>query len=200
MRAQKYVKGETEKLYSATKQAMDRYAGKDNGKEKPLFLRNDKFEVKKSKSAKEFEFWAKIPIYDEYGGIEVPVKPHESLEGWEIKDSKIIKENGYFVLHLSVQKEVEPVLNYDSVLAIDLGERTAMTAVLSEDGKPRFYGKNIRHIRNHYQRIRKRLQNKKLQDKISEIGDKESRKVEDTLHKISREVVELAVDVETSTI
>jgi len=190
--AQKYVSGETEELYSATKQAMDKYAGKNIREEKPLFLRNDTFRVEKAENTKEFDYWAKIPIHDYYGGIEVPVKPHENLEEYEIKDSKIVKKDDYFELHLSVLKEVEPVLNYDSVLAIDLGERTAMTAVLSEDAEPRFYGKNIRHIRNHYQRLRKKLQNKKLQDKISEIGKKESRKVEDTLHKISREIVELA--------
>lgn len=58
--AQKYVSGESEKLYSATKQAMDKYAGKDDGEKKPLFLRNDTFQVEKSENTEEFDYWAKI--------------------------------------------------------------------------------------------------------------------------------------------
>jgi len=65
--AQKYLSNESKELYSATKQAMDKYAGKSNGEEKPLFLRNDTFKVEKVKSTEEFDYWAKIPIYNEWG-------------------------------------------------------------------------------------------------------------------------------------
>lgn len=191
--AQEYVSGESEELYSASKQAMDKYAGKDNGEEKPLFLRNDTFRVERAESTEEFDYWAKIPIYDEWGGIEVPLKPHREIKGnWEIKDSKIVKEDDYFELHVSVRFEVEPRQDYQDVLAIDLGESTYATAVLSSTGRPHFYGDEIRGIRRHYSWLRKNLQEKGLIDEVKRIGNKESRTVEHRLHEISKEIVELA--------
>jgi putative transposase len=191
--AQEYVSGESEDLYSATKQAMDKYAGKDNGEEKPLFLRNDTFQIEKSKNTEEFDYWAKIPIYDEWGGIEVPLKPHTEIQDdWEIKDSKILKKDDYFELHISVQLEVEPWQDFSNVLAVDLGESTYATAVLSSDGRPRFYGEDIRGIRRHYSHLRKKLQEKGLQDEVKRIGQKESRTVRHRLHEISKELVQTA--------
>ncbi|KXB06835.1 hypothetical protein AKJ54_01045 [candidate division MSBL1 archaeon SCGC-AAA382K21] len=43
--AQGYIRGETEDLYSATKQAMDKYVEKVQNDEYPLFLRNDTFKL-----------------------------------------------------------------------------------------------------------------------------------------------------------
>lgn len=191
--AQKYVSGGSGQLYSATKQAMDKYAGKDNGEEKPLFLRNDTFRVEKAKNTEEFDYWAKIPIHDEYGGIEVPIVPHREIkENWELKDSKIVKKNDHFELHISVRFEVEPKQDFQDVLAVDLGESTYATAVLSSDGRPRFYGEDIRGIRRHYNYLRRKLQEKGLRDEVKRIGQKESRTVLHRLHEISRELVELA--------
>ena len=191
--AQKYFSDKTEKLYSATKQAMDKYAGKDNGEEKPLFLRNDTFTVEKAESAEEFDYWANIPIHNEWGGIEVPLKPHTEIkDDWEVKDSKIVKKDGYFEFHISVRFEVKPEQDYQDVLAIDLGESTYATAVLSSTGRPQFYGQDIRGIRRRYSWLRKNLQEKGLQDKVKRIGNKESRTIENRLHKISKELVETA--------
>ena len=191
--AQEYVSGESKELYSASKQAMDKYAGKSNGEEKPLFLRNDTFRVEKSENAEEFDYWAKIPIYDEWGGIEVPVKPHREIkEEWEIKDSKIVRRDDYFELHISVRFEVEPQQDFSDVLAVDFGESTYATAVLSSTGRPRFYGEDIRGIRRHYSYLRRKLQEKGLQDQVKRIGQKESRTVRHRLHEISRELVDFA--------
>jgi putative transposase len=191
--AQEYVSGETENLYSATKQAMDKYAGKDNGEEKPLFLRNDTFRVEEAENTEKFDYWAKIPIHDHYGGIQVPVVPHREIkEDWKIKDSKIVKRDDYFELHILVQFEVEPEQDFSNVLAVDFGESTYATAVLSSDGRPRFYGEDIRGIRRHYSYLRKKLQEKGLQNEVKRIGHKESRTVRHRLHEISRELVSLA--------
>jgi putative transposase len=191
--AQKYVSGDSESLYSGTKQAMDKYAGNDNGNEKPLFLRNDTFRVERSENAEEFDYWAKIPIHDEWGGIDVPIKPHREIKKeWRINDSKIVKKDDYFELHISVRFEVEPRQDFSDVLAVDLGESTYATAVLSSDGRPRFYGEDIRGIRRHYSHLRKNLQEKGLQDEVERIGQKECRTVNHRLHEISRELVSLA--------
>ena len=107
--AQKYLVDKSTELYSATKQAMDKYVRKiKDGKEYPLFLRNDTFRVEKAKNTKYFDYWVKIPIANHWGGIWLPIKPHQAIEeSWKIKDSKIIKKNDYFELHLVVEKVVE---------------------------------------------------------------------------------------------
>lgn len=118
-------------MYSATKQAMDKYIDKDKLKEEhiyPLFLRNDTFRVEEAKSTKEFSYWAKIPVSGVYGGVCVPVKLHEPIkEEYNIKDSKVVWKFYGFELHLSVSFRVEPQVPRN-VLAIDLGERV-MAAV-----------------------------------------------------------------------
>lgn len=191
--AQKYLSNESKELYSATKQAMDKYAGKSNGEEKPLFLRNDTFKVEKAKSTEEFDYWAKIPIHNEWGGIQIPLKPHREIKDeWEIKDSKIVKKDDYFEFHISVRFEVEPRQDYQDVLAVDLGESTYATAVLSSTGRPQFYGQDIRGIRRHYSWLRKNIQEKGLQEEVKRIGNKESRTVKHRLHEISKELVEIS--------
>ncbi len=72
-----YIRGGTEDLYSATKQAMDKYVEKTQNDEYPLFLRNDTFKVEKADETEEFDYWAKIPIAGVWGGVLVPIKPHQ---------------------------------------------------------------------------------------------------------------------------
>jgi len=121
------------------------------------------------------------------------LKPHREIKDeWEIKDSKIVKKDDYFVFHISVRFEVEPRQDYQDVLAVDLGESTYATAVLSSTGRPQFYGQDIRGIRRHYSWLRKNLQEKGLQEEVKRIGNKESRTVEHRLHEISKELVETA--------
>jgi len=82
-----------------------------------------------------------------------------------------------------------------SILAVDLGERVAATAVLLQNGtvkKVKFLGREVRGIRRHYAWVRKRLQEKKLRKGVKRIGQKEKRTVKDALHKISKEIVEIA--------
>ncbi|OKY78053.1 MAG: hypothetical protein BTN85_0538 [Candidatus Methanohalarchaeum thermophilum] len=103
---------------------MDKYIDIEklkDGKDYPLFLRNDTFRVEKAENTKEFGYWAKIPVRDVYGGVWVPVKPHEEIKlTYNIKDSKIVRKDYVFEFHLSVSKEVEPVEAYRGAIGIDL--------------------------------------------------------------------------------
>lgn len=191
--AQKYLIDKSTELYSATKQAMDRYVRKaKEGKEYPLFLRNDTFRVEKAKNTKYFNYWVKIPIANHWGGVWLPIKPHQEIEdNWNIKDSKIIKRDNYFELHLVVEKKVK-MKRSSNILAVDLGERVMATVLL--DGKPIFYGKEVRGIRRKYAYIRKKLGEKKLLKVIKRIGHKERRIVNNYLHNISNAIIGLATD------
>ncbi len=61
------------------------------------------------------------------------------------------------------------------------------------DRETKFYGEEVREIREHYKMLRKRIGRKKVRkgkQVIKRIGNKESGKIEDRLHKISRKIVE----------
>ncbi|KXA88498.1 hypothetical protein AKJ57_06835, partial [candidate division MSBL1 archaeon SCGC-AAA259A05] len=191
--AQGYIRGETEDLYSATKQAMDKYVEKVQNENYPLFLRNDTFRVEKAEDTEEFDYWAKVPISGVWGGIWLPIRPHEGIrKDMDIHDSKIVWKEYGFELHLSVSFEV-PFQAPESILAVDLGERVMATTVLwPSNGNSKFHGRKVREVRRHYAWLRKRLQEKGLNKKVKEMSDKEKRKVEDILHKVSRKIVDRA--------
>jgi putative transposase len=93
---------------------------------------------------------------------------------------------------------VEISTHPSAILAVDMGERNIAIAVLiagsrsaklSKVGRPMFMGRDVRGLRRHYAYLRRVLGKKKLLRVIKRIKDTESRKVNDILHKISRQIV-----------
>ena len=192
---QKFLHGDNSvKLYSANKQQAKRFYKKvKTNKEYPLSIRKDLIKVER-KDTKIAKYWVRIPVAGKRGGIWVAIKPHcEILPEYEIGESKIFRKNGEWYIYITVSKEIELKENYSHVLAVDIGEKVmACVCDTWNSLKPIFYGKEIRGIRRHYAWLRKRLQKKKLLKKVKQIGNKERRVVNDLLHKISREIVNLA--------
>jgi IS605 OrfB family transposase len=116
-----------------------------------------------------------------------------NFENYKICESKLYRKKNDWFVNITVQKDVELLKTYDSILAIDIGEKVMATMVSSANMRPTFYGREIRGIRRHYSYLRKQLGRKKLLGKIKSISDKEGRKVSDTLNKISNEIVSEAV-------
>lgn len=192
---QKFLQGNNSvKLYSANKQQAKRYYKKIKpNKEYPLSIRKDLIKVEK-RDTKIAKYWVRIPVAGRKGGIWVAIKPHEDiLPEYEIGESKVFRRNGEWYIHITVSKEVKIKESYSHALAVDIGERVmACVCGTWNSLKPIFYGKEIRGIRRHYTWLRRRLQEKKLLKKVKEIGKREHRIVNDILHKISREIVNLA--------
>lgn len=185
--------GEDLGVYSANKQQALRFYKKIKPeKEYPISLRNDLIELKHG-GTKIAEHWMKIPVKGQRGGIWIAIKPHQKIpDDVKFCESKIIRKGNDFFTYITIEKEI-PKINPRNVLAVDLGEKVIATVCGSFDNRiPHFYGKNIRGIRRHYNWLRKRLGRKKALKTIKKIGDAEKRKVEDQLHKISRNIVELA--------
>jgi IS605 OrfB family transposase len=175
-------------LYSANKQQALRFYKKIKPeKEYPLSIRNDLIKISENKK------FVRIPVKGRRGGVWLPVKGYEEIPSdCKILESKIKKKNGYFIILLTIQKEITLKTSYSSILAIDLGERVIATAVLSSNQRPIFYGREIRGIRRHYSWLRKRLGERKLLKKIKQLGNKEKRIVDYHLHKISKAIVSLS--------
>lgn len=189
---QKFMKGDKSvPIYSANRQQAERYYKKKKQKEYPISLRNDLINVKQAKA-----FWfLKIPVFGVRGGIRVPIKPHRAIPEGKLCESKIVRKKSKFIAMLTFEFDAPRMRNCSSILAVDLGERVAATAVLLQNGtvkKVKFLGREVRGIRRHYAWLRKRLQERKLLKEVKRIGNKEKRVVKDILHKISKEIVKIA--------
>lgn len=193
---QRFLQGEKDvKLYSANKQQAKRFYKKIKpGKEYPLSIRKDLIKVEK-RDTKIANYWVRIPVKARRGGLWLAIKPHCEIEDdFEIGESKVKKHKGNFFIHIAVQKEVSDIQipKNPPIISCDLGEKHIVTSVEFANGSiknPKFYGDGVRGLRRHYSWLRKRLGNKKLLKKIREIKHTEKRKVNDSLHKISRAIV-----------
>lgn len=197
---QNYINGDKNAdLYSATKQAADKYIeNKIEDKDYPWFVRNDVVTVEDPHSLGQHDtevsdWWLELPVSQVYGGIRVPITPHEKIPSEsELKDSKIVKDDGEYYAHLTVQVEREISEKYENVIGVDFGVRWVATAVLLSDRSTRFYGDQIRQKRRHSHKLRSTLQEKSAFETLQSVKNSENRFVEDRLHKISRELVNWA--------
>ncbi|MEM2087714.1 MAG: transposase [Thermoproteota archaeon] len=194
---QRYLQGEkTVPLYAATKQQADRLLKKLNGKlkerEYPQILRNDTFRIEIDQSP----YILKIPIHGVWGGIRVPIRTHEPITSdMKCKEAKVIRRGGKWFVYICVEKKVEERIP-KNILAIDMGVRWIATTVNSSNPVPKFYGRELRRVRGHFFYLRRSLAIKKAYGAIKKIGDKERRIVNDILHKISREIVNEALETD----
>ncbi|OKY79043.1 MAG: IS605 OrfB-like transposable element containing RNAse H-like and Zn finger domain [Candidatus Methanohalarchaeum thermophilum] len=200
--------GEDSQLYSATKQQARRVVIQNNPEKKqPIRLRNDVIKLEEQ-DTEISSYWVKIPVYNpEKGRGEsiwcpaiIPRKDREDVKECEFGDSELVKHEEDWFVHLVIKREVELETirpdcpsSFSDVIAIDMGVRWVVMSVALLNCETKFYGEEVREIREHYKMLRKKIGKKKVRkgkQVIKKIGNKESRKVEDRLHKISREIVE----------
>ncbi len=180
-------------VYSLTKTQAIRNCSKTR-REQPLTIHNQsvKIEVNNNKLS---SLWVRIPVHGVWGGIWLPVKTSkdkiELIKECKTTSIRIKKKKNDYFISITIQKEIKP-LSCSNILAIDLGEKTIATVCGTAHKKPLFLGKNVRGTRRHYAHLRKQLGNKKLLKMIRKVGQKEKNKVNSTLHKISKIIVEVA--------
>ena len=212
---QRFLRGDKNvRLYSANKQQALRYYKKiKSNKEYPLSIRKDLIRVEK-RDTKIAKYWARIPVAGRRGGVWVAIKPHQDIpEDVSFGEAKLYRKDEKWHLNLVIGKEVdvkrvEGVNGYQFgeirrpvVIAIDIGDKNPVTSVElqgSEKKNVRFLGREIRGIRTKYYWIRKSIGRKKVKHGIKvikKIGNKESRKVSDILHKITKSIVDRAVEL-----
>lgn len=162
----------------------------------PWFIRNDVFGVGADVEQHDTDltdWWLKLPVSQVWGGVNVPIQPHDEIpDEAEVKDSKIVREDGDYYAHLTVRQEVDVSEEYDGVIGVDFGVRWVATSVALPSRNTEFYGREIRRIRRHHHDLRTRLKEKGAYDNLQSVKAKEYRRVNDRLHKISRAIVEEA--------
>jgi len=209
---QRFLHGGKTELYSANKQQAERFYKKIKPNKKyPLSVRKDLLKLER-RDTKIAEYWVRLPVKGRRGGLWVAVKPHCPIEpDVEICESKLFKRNGNFYLYVVFQKEVEipkpEPTDKTVVIACDIGEANPLASVeLWNQGEKRknalFLGREIRNIRAHYNDLKKRIGQKKVKHAVKwikeHVEDKETRKVNDVLHKATTKIVDTAEELKKS--
>jgi len=184
-----------ERLYSATRQQADRFrrrVRKQNGhgveqREYAMILRRDCVKIQSQKGLA-FKWWIRIPLHPE--SVWAPIKlPHEQepLLRNDIRECKLIRDNERWFVNITVQKEARLKRRYATILPIDMGIRKLATTI--EDGKPRFYGKEIRRTRGKYFRLRRSVGKGRI---IKKWRNKERENIRHQVHSITRRIADKA--------
>jgi putative transposase len=114
------------------------------------------------------------------------------LTKYSIRGSKVLKIRNEWYIFITIEKQDEPILPSDNVLAVDLGCKNIAVTVSTVDTKPDFYGAELRGIRGFYFNLRRKLGEKKAYNKIKLLKNIEFLRVNHELHGISKAIVEEA--------
>lgn len=188
--------GEDGGLYSANKQQALRFYGKKEQKQYPISVRNDLLRLDTDRENKEYKYWARIPLKAIRGGCWIALKPHKPIDySAKICESKIKRfKNGRYELQIVMEKEIPLRKSYSNIISIDIGAKNIATSVEFATGRTMFYSDAIKRVRGHYFHLRKKLGQKKALRTITKIGHTEKRKVTDLLHKLTKEIVNKAIE------
>jgi transposase len=179
-------------LYSATKQQTQRASKKIKQpnwkKQYPVILRRDLVDIQKDLKF-EGVYWIKIPVYLNSINIRIKTSCKYDLNEYSIKESKILKIRNEWYIFITIEKQDEPIIAADNILAVDLGCKNIAVTVNTVNTKPNFYGAELRVIRGFYFNLRRKLGQKKAFAKIKSLKNIEFLRVNHELHKISKAIV-----------
>ncbi len=188
-------------LYSANKQQADRFYKLIKKTTKyPLSIRNDLIRLEHDPSSIA-EYWVRVPVKLVKGGLWIGlIKPYEPIpKDAKICECKLYKRDNRWYLDVVVQRDIPAKREYQNVIAIDMGIKHIATSVelATNNNRTVFYGKELNHVRGWYFWLRRQLGLKKAIDTIKKIGDHEKRIANDIIHKITREIVDRAIETDS---
>ena len=158
-------------LYSATKQQAQRALKKikqpNPKKQYPVILRRDLVDIQNDKF--EGVYWMKIPVYPNSINIRIKTSCKYDLTQHSIRECKILKIRNEWYIFITIEKQDEPIIRADNILAVDLGCKNIAVTVNTVNTKPNFYGAALRGIRGFYFNLRRKLGEKKASDKIKSL-------------------------------
>ncbi|MBU4502381.1 MAG: transposase [Nanoarchaeota archaeon] len=138
-------------------------------------------------------YWIRIKTKLKRGGVWVGFKTKQEMpKNGKLLDSFLTKDSkGNYEFRLIFEIPVQKI-SMPNILAVDIGDKRLAT-VCDSLGNKKFLGTEIRKIRTHYLWLRRRLGNKKLLEKVKSVGNKEQRVVNQLLHRVSKEIVTMAL-------
>ena len=131
----------------------------------------------------------------------IPTELFAKLNSAKLGALRIAKKGHHWIASIAVDF---PAAETDGteILGIDLGILCPAVGVISATGKTKFFGngRQNKFIRRKYKQLRRELGKKKKLDAIKRISDKESRIMQDINHKLSRQIVNFAIENDCGTI
>jgi len=118
--------------------------------------------------------------------IQLPYE-QEPLLKYELRECKLIRDGEEWFVNVTVQKEARLRRKYATVLPVDMGVRKLATTI--ENGKPNFYGKQVRRMRGHHFHLRRSVGKPSV---IKKWRHAEQVSVRHEVHAITRRIVEQA--------
>jgi IS605 OrfB family transposase len=125
---------------------------------------------------------------------------------WKYQASKVVlHKDGNYYFHLSIEKEIpdKNITDASNFMGVDVGINYLAVASTTDRKCKFFAGGEIKDLRNRYKKMRARLQSKgtlSAKRKLKYFSDKEKRLMRDVNHKISKAIVQFALDNEVSVI
>ena len=114
---------------------------------------------------------------------------------WTFGVARVVNKHGKWYLHIAMSKEFDQLNDFEvgNVVGVDLGINFTAVAYDSK-GKTTFYsGKQIKHKRGQYKKIRQQLQKRRTASarrRLAAIGSRENRWISDVNHRISKALVD----------
>lgn len=161
-------------------------------KEYPLplwsILIKDWFRTRDTKLTK---YWIKIPNSKRKGiGLWLPLKFHQPLpEKFVLKDSFLLRKGDKYYIHFCINVKEPKQYKPETLIGIDLGLKNPITLTDFKTKETKFLGKELKQTRGKYFYLRKKLGKLKKLNQMKKIRDKEKRKINSLLHKLSKKIV-----------
>jgi transposase len=128
-------------LYSSTKQQAQRALKKikqpNPKKQYPVILRRDLVDIQQDIRF-EGVYWMKIPVYPNSINIRIKTSCKYDLTEYSIRESKILRIRNEWYICITIEKQDEPIIRADNILAVDLGCKNIAATVNTVNTKPNF--------------------------------------------------------------
>ena len=131
----------------------------------------------------------------------IPAELFEEINSSKLGALRITKKGFHWIAQVAVENNPTECFGTET-LGVDLGILCPAVGVVSSTGKTKFFGngRHNKYLRRKYKKLRKTLGKSKKMNAIKQINNKESRKMRDINHKISRNIVNFAVESNCGTI
>ena len=196
---------EVKALYKRFKKSNSKKDNIEFKRNQPLCYNNQNYKIK--------EHFVAFPLYTSKSKrYWFPLVKNETFiklikeidKGAKLGKASLFRRGHKYYFAVSIKLEVDK-LNGNNIMGIDIGlNQLAVSSIKNTNGEEvnrSFYnGKEAGYIRKKYRSTRRYLGKAKKPKKIKEIDNKESRYITNLNHKISRQVVNLAVQENVSTI
>lgn len=123
-----------------------------------------------------------------------------------IKEVRIVPRNKHYIIEVVYSKKEKPQVESNIISSIDLGLNNLATVCFNNGDNPLLInGRPLKSINQYYNKKKSKLQsklknNKKTSNRIIHLTDKRNNKINDYLHKTSKELVNQLVSKNVSTL